>query len=87
MSSAKATIDCVRSFSETDFRNDLAKIKIPVLIIHGDDDNIVPIKLSGDKTAEIISHASYVVYQQAPHGLFITEKEKLNTDLINFINE
>lgn len=87
MSSAKATIDCVRSFSETDFRNDLAKIKIPVLIIHGDNDNIVPIKLSGDKTAEIISHASYVVYQQAPHGLFITEKEKLNTDLINFINE
>ena len=87
MSSAKATTDCVRSFSETDFRKDLEKIKIPTLIIHGDDDNIVPIKLSGDKTAKIISHASYIVYKKAPHGLFITEKEKLNTDLINFINK
>lgn len=87
MSSAKATTDCVRSFSETDFRKDLEKIKIPVLIIHGDDDKIVPIKVSGDKTAAIVSHASYIVYQNAPHGLFITEKEKLNADLINFIKE
>lgn len=87
MSSAKATTDCVRSFSETDFRKDLEKIKIPVLIIHGDHDKIVPIKVSGDKTAEMISHATYIVYKNAPHGLFITEKEKLNTDLLNFIKE
>ncbi len=87
MASPKATTDCVRSFSETDFRTDLEKITVPVLIIHGDEDNIVPIKLSSDKTADIISHASYIIYPKAPHGLFITEKEKLNTDLLTFINE
>ncbi len=85
MSSAEATADCVRSFSETDFRKDLKKIKVPVLIIHGDADDIVPIEASGDKTAKLIPHAKYIVYKDAPHGLFITEKEKLNTDLIEFI--
>lgn len=85
MCSAKATVDCVRSFSETDFRDDLKKIKVPVLIIHGDADEIVPIEVSGNKTAELIPHAKYIVYKGAPHGLFITEKEKLNTDLIDFI--
>jgi pimeloyl-ACP methyl ester carboxylesterase len=87
MSSAKATVDCVRSFSETDFRDDLKKINIPVLIIHGDADKIVPINISGDKTAAIIPRAKYLVYKNAPHGLFITEKEKLNADLISFITE
>lgn len=85
MSSAKATIDCVRAFSETDFREDLKKIDIPVLIIHGDADEIVPINVSGDKTAALIPEATYLIYEGAPHGLFFTEKEKLNTDLIRFI--
>ncbi len=85
MSSAKATIDCVHSFSETDFRNDLKKINIPALIIHGDADKIVPIVVSGNITAELIPHAKFIVYKKAPHGLFITEKEKLNADLIDFI--
>jgi pimeloyl-ACP methyl ester carboxylesterase len=84
-SSAKATVDCVRSFSETDFRDDLKKITIPVLIIHGDDDAIVPIDASGDKTAALLPHATYKIYTGAPHGLFITEKEKLNADLLEFI--
>ena len=86
MSSAKATVDCVRSFSETDFREDIKKIMVPVLIIHGDADKTVPIKASGDKTAAILPHAKYIVYKNAPHGLFITEKEKLNADLLNFIS-
>ena len=86
MSSSKASIDCVRSFSETDFRTDLIKINVPVLIIHGDADDIVPIKVSGDKTAALIPHAKYIVYPNAPHGLFITEKEKLNADLLHFIS-
>ncbi len=85
MSSTKASMDCVRSFSETDFRDDLKKIDIPVLIIHGNADTIVPIKVSGDKTVALIPHATYLVYADAPHGLFITEKEKLNADLITFI--
>jgi pimeloyl-ACP methyl ester carboxylesterase len=85
-SAAKATIDCVRAFSETDFRDDLLKINVPVLIIHGDNDNIVPIQLSGDKTAALIPHATYNIYANAPHGLFITDRDKLNKDLIGFIN-
>lgn len=84
-SSAKATMECVLAFAETDFREDLKKIKVPVLIIHGSNDNIVPIQVSGDKTAALIPHAQYIIYNDAPHGLFITEKEKLNNDLISFI--
>ena len=86
MSSAKATKDCVRSFSETDFRDDLTKIDVPTLIIHGDDDETVPIAISGDKTAAMLAHAKYIIYETAPHGLFITEKDKLNLDLIDFIS-
>ena len=85
MSSPKATVDCVRSFSETDFRDDVKKITVPVLIIHGDADKTVPINVSGNKTAALLPHAKYIVYNDAPHGLFITEKEKLNADLLNFI--
>jgi non-heme chloroperoxidase len=85
MSSAKATVDCVRSFSETDFREDVAKINVPTLIIHGEADKTVPIAVSGNKTATLLPHAQYLVYEGAPHGLFITEKDKLNTDLLDFI--
>lgn len=85
MSSAKATVDCVRSFSETDFRKDLTKMDVPTLIIHGDADQTVPITVSGNKTAALLPNAKYIVYQDAPHGLFITEKEQLNADLIDFI--
>jgi len=85
MSAAKATTECVRSFSETDFRNDLTKINVPVLIIHGDADQTVPIAISGNKTAKALPKAKYIVYKDAPHGLFITDKDKLNKDLIDFI--
>lgn len=85
MSSAKATVDCVRSFSETDFKADVKNITVPVLIIHGDADKTVPISVSGDKTAALLPNAQYIIYKDAPHGLFITEKEKLNADLLNFI--
>ena len=85
MASPKATVDCVRSFSETDFRNDLKKINVPVLIIHGDADKIVPINISSDITSELIPQSEYIVYRGAPHGLFITEKDKLNNDLLAFM--
>ncbi len=85
MSSQKATKECVRSFSQTDFRDDLLKITVPTLIIHGDADKIVPIEVSGNRTAKMIPHAKYIVYEDAPHGLFITDKDKLNMDLIDFI--
>jgi non-heme chloroperoxidase len=85
MSSAVATMDCVRSFSETDFRKDVLKIKVPTLIIHGDADKIVPVS-AGNRTSELLPHATYIVYEGAPHGLFITDKERLNADLIHFIS-
>ncbi len=85
MSSHTATTACVHSFSETDFRKDVLKINVPTLIIHGDLDKTVPINVSGNKTAELLPHAKYIVYSGAPHGLFITEKDKLNRDLIDFI--
>jgi non-heme chloroperoxidase len=75
----------VRAFSQTDFREDLRKINVPTLIIHGDSDKTVPIEASGNRTAMMLPNAKYLVYEDAPHGLFITEKDKLNLDLIDFI--
>jgi pimeloyl-ACP methyl ester carboxylesterase len=86
MSSQKATVDCVKAFSETDFREDIKMIDVPTLIIHGDDDKTVPIEASGNRTSMMLPNAKYLVYEDAPHGLFITEKDKLNMDLIDFIN-
>jgi non-heme chloroperoxidase len=86
MSSARATMDCVRSFSETDFREDVLKINVPTLIIHGDADKTVPIS-AGNRTAAMLPHAQYLVYEDEPHGLFITQKDRLNTDLLSFIGD
>ena len=83
--SHKATIDCVEAFGMTDFRQDLPKIKVPTLIIHGGDDKTVPKEVSADRTAQAIPGAEYRVYDGAPHGLFYTEKDRLNDDLIAFI--
>jgi len=82
--SPKATEDCIVAFSETDFRADLPAIHVPTLIIHGDADAIVPIKLSGERSAALISHADFKVYGGAPHGLFITHKDELSSDLLAF---
>jgi len=80
-----ATIECAKSFSSTDFRKDLLKINVPTLIIHGNNDKIVPIKLTGEKSAKLITGSVFKVYEGAPHGLWFTEKEKLNQDLVDFI--
>lgn len=80
----RSTLECAKSFSSTDFRKDLDNIKVPVLIIHGDEDKTVPIDASSDRTAKMIPDAEYVVYEGAPHGLFYTNKEELNKDLIRF---
>ena len=87
VASHKATVDCVRSFSETDFRHDLTQIRVPVLIVHGDADKTVPIESSGELTANALPNAHYLVYEGAPHGLFVTEKNRLNDDLLTFIQE
>ena len=80
-----ATIECARSFSSTDFRQDILKINVPTLIIHGDKDKIVPFKATGEQSAKIINGAVIKVYEGAPHGLWFTDKDKLNQDLIDFI--
>lgn len=85
--SARATTQCIRSFSATDFRNEVSSIDVPVLIIHGDSDKIVPIKISSDITSEMLPGAEYIIYEGAPHGLFVTQKERLNENLIQFINQ
>jgi len=76
---------CVAEFSETDFTEDLKKIDVPTLIIHGDDDQIVPIDASARRSVEIIRDATLRVYEGAPHGLFATHKDRLNADLLEFL--
>jgi len=85
--SARSTQQCAVSFAETDFRNDIKAIDVPALVIHGDADKTVPIEASSERTAKMIRDCRYIVYENAPHGLFYTEKERLNRDLIQFISE
>ncbi len=83
--SPKATIDCVRAFSATDFRKDMGAFRVPALVIHGDGDATVPLEKSGQLSASMIPGAELLVYKGAPHGLFFTEKDRLNQDLLAFI--
>jgi non-heme chloroperoxidase len=84
IASPRATEQDVHAFSGTDFRQDLGTIKVPTLVIHGTDDQTVPIKVSGARMKEFIPHAQYIEYSGAPHGLFVTEKDRLNRDLLAF---
>ncbi len=81
----KGQYDCVREFSEVDYTGDLKKIDKPTLVIHGDDDQIVPIKAAGEKTAKIVKGAQFKVYPGSPHGLAQTESDKFNADVLAFI--
>ncbi|MFN2261490.1 MAG: alpha/beta fold hydrolase [Psychroflexus sp.] len=83
--SRKATLDCVDSFGKTDFRADCKKFDIPTLIVHGDDDQIVPIDVSGKKAADIISQSKFEVINKAPHGLVFTHPEEFNKILLGFL--
>lgn len=80
----RATQQCAISFANTDFRADVQAITVPTLIIHGDADKTVPIEASSNRTASMIPNAIYKVYEGAPHGLFFTERKRLNQDLIEF---
>ena len=81
----KNTYDCIAAFSATDFRADLAKFDVPTLIVHGDDDQIVPIDASAHAAAELVQNAELIVYPGAPHGLTDTHKDRLNQDLLDFL--
>jgi non-heme chloroperoxidase len=80
----KGAFDCVKAFSETDFTRDLEKFDVPTLIVHGDDDQIVPIGAAGMASAKIVKGAKLVVYPGAPHGLPTTHKKQLGEDLLAF---
>lgn len=83
----KNTYDSIAAFSATDFRQDLKKFDIPTLVIHGDDDQIVPVDISGKASAALIQGAQLIVYPDAPHGLTDTHKDRVNQDLLDFLSE
>jgi pimeloyl-ACP methyl ester carboxylesterase len=84
-SSATASIECVHTW-HTDFRKDLPRIDVPTLVMHGDADRILPIAVSGARTAQMIKGARLVVVEGAPHGLGATHGDRLSTELVNFLN-
>jgi len=85
MGGHKNTYDCIKAFSETDFTEDLKKFDVPTLIIHGDDDQIVPIDAAGRASAKLVKGSTLKVYKAAPHGITDTHKDQLNADLLAFI--
>jgi non-heme chloroperoxidase len=85
MGGIKGQYDCIKQFSEVDYTEDLKKIDVPTLVIHGDDDQIVPIGASGLLSAKIVKNATLKVYKGAPHGLATTHQDQLNQDLLAFI--
>ena len=85
MSGHKNAFDCIKAFSETDFTGDLKKFDVPTLVVHGDDDQIVPIGAAGLASAKLVSGATLKVYKGAPHGVSETHKAQLNADLLAFL--
>ncbi len=85
MGGFKNTYECIKAFSETDFTEDLKKFDVPTLIIHGDDDQVVPIDAAGRASAGIVKNAKLIVYAGAPHGITDTHKDRLNEDLLAFL--
>nr|O31158.3 RecName: Full=Non-heme chloroperoxidase; AltName: Full=Chloride peroxidase; AltName: Full=Chloroperoxidase F; Short=CPO-F [Pseudomonas fluorescens]AAB86577.1 non-heme chloroperoxidase [Pseudomonas fluorescens] len=81
----KNAYDCIKAFSETDFTEDLKKIDVPTLVVHGDADQVVPIEASGIASAALVKGSTLKIYSGAPHGLTDTHKDQLNADLLAFI--
>jgi len=83
----KAQYDCIKAFSETDFNNDLREIDIPVLLLHGDDDQIVPIDDSAKKSAKLLKKSTLKVIPGAPHGMCTTLADQINNELLAFVKD
>jgi non-heme chloroperoxidase len=84
MGGVKAHYDCIKAFSETDFSDDLKKIDVPTLILHGDDDQIVPIADSAHLSAKLVKNSTLKIYPGFPHGMCTTNPEQINADLLAF---
>jgi non-heme chloroperoxidase len=80
-------IDCIKAFSETDFTEDLKRFDVPTLILHGDDDQIVPIGASAHLTSKLVKNARLKIYPGGAHGMCSTEKDRVNADLLAFLKE
>jgi non-heme chloroperoxidase len=85
MAGFPAAYFCIKAFSETDTTDDLKKFDVPTLILHGDDDQIVPIGASAMLSSKIVKNATLKVYKGAPHGMCTTLKDRVNADLLEFI--
>jgi non-heme chloroperoxidase len=85
MAGFPAAYFCIKAFSETDQTEDLKKFDVPTLILHGDDDQIVPIGASAQLSAKLVKNATLKVYKGAPHGMCTTQKDQVNEDLLAFI--
>ena len=85
MAGHKSALDCIKAFSETDFTEDLKKIDVPTLIMHGDDDQIVPIGASALQSAKLVKNSTLKVYKGLPHGMCTTNADSINRDLLEFI--
>jgi len=84
MGGIKPQYDCIKAFSETDFTEDLKKFDVPTLILHGDDDQIVPIGASAQISSKIVKNAKLKVYPGLPHGMPTTHADQINADLLTF---
>jgi non-heme chloroperoxidase len=82
----KGAVDCIKAFSETDFTEDLKRFDVPTLILHGEDDQIVPIGAAALRSSKLVKDAQLKVYPGAPHGLMDTHKQEINADLLAFLN-
>jgi len=82
---AKAHYDCIAAFSETDFTEDLKAITVPTLVMHGDDDQIVPIAAAAELSIKLLKHGTLKIYKGYPHGMLTTHADVLNPDLLAFI--
>ena len=85
MGGIKAHYDCIKAFSETDFTEDLKRVDIPVLVLHGEDDQIVPFEISGAKAVKLLKNGKLISYLGFPHGMPTTEAATINRDLLAFI--
>jgi len=87
MAGYPASYFCIKAFSETDLTADLARFDVPTLILHGDDDQIVPIAASAMLSSKLIKNAKLQIYKGAPHGMCTTLKDRVNADLLAFLSE
>lgn len=87
LTSLPATHDCIKAFAQTDFTEDLKKFDVPTLIMHGDDDQVVPIAISALVSAKLVKGATLKVYPGLPHGMCSTHKDLINADLLEFIKK